>query len=327
MTKGARVSISSARFGLQHLGTLAVEIGPYPGMLGLKQFAHRSDGDDLAVRQRRDAVADGIQAGEVMGDHEHRQPQCFLQCLDQDIEFARRNGIQTRGRLVEKHDRGIERERAGQRHAFGHAARQFGRKLVAILRYQPDHFELGGSDFVHQFGRHHQIFAQWKLDVLSHRQERNHPSLLHPNPPPPPPPPLPPPIPSPQPPAALRVLRSLVSAIAAPITSIVPLCRGMSPMMVRIKTDLPPPEAPTRPRISPRRTSSDSWLITTCRPKPTTRSCTRIANGPVASCIATFRSMRRRRRITRRVRSPGRSTLPRRSWSAYRPTRPFPSPP
>src|SRR5258708_23416365 len=181
MTKGARVSISSARFGLQHLGTLAVEIGPYPGMLGLKQFAHRSDGDDLAVRQRRDAVADGIQAGEVMGDHEHRQPQCFLQCLDQDIEFARRNGIQTRGRLVEKHDRGIERERAGQRHAFGHAARQFGRKLVAILRYQPDHFELGGSDFVHQFGRHHQIFAQWKLDVLSNREGRKQRSLLEQN--------------------------------------------------------------------------------------------------------------------------------------------------
>jgi hypothetical protein len=36
-------------------------------MLGLKQIAHRSDGDDLAVRQRRDAVADGIQAGEVSG--------------------------------------------------------------------------------------------------------------------------------------------------------------------------------------------------------------------------------------------------------------------
>ena len=53
----------SARFGLQHLGTFAVKIGPHPGMLGLKQFAHRSDGDDLAVRKCCDAVADGIQAG------------------------------------------------------------------------------------------------------------------------------------------------------------------------------------------------------------------------------------------------------------------------
>ena len=62
----------SARFRLQHLGALAVKIGPHPGMLGSKQFAHRSDRDDLAVRERGDAVADGIQAGEIVGDHEHR---------------------------------------------------------------------------------------------------------------------------------------------------------------------------------------------------------------------------------------------------------------
>src|SRR5438445_365952 len=101
-------------------------------MLGLKQVAHRSDGDDLAVRQRRDAITDGVEAGKVVGDHEHRQPQR---------------------------------------------------------------------------------------------------------------------------PAALCVLRSWLSPIVAPITSISPLRRGMSPIMVRIKTVLPPPEAPTRPRISPRRTS------------------------------------------------------------------------
>ena len=76
-----------------------MKIGPHPGMLGLKQFAHRSDRDDLAVRECCDAVADGIQAGEIMGDHEHRQPQRFLQCLDQDIEIARRDRVQTRCRL------------------------------------------------------------------------------------------------------------------------------------------------------------------------------------------------------------------------------------
>ena len=40
-----------------------------------------------------------------------------------------------------------------------------------------------------------------------------------------------------------------------PITSMLPLRRAISPMMVRINTVLPPPEAPTRPSISPRRTS------------------------------------------------------------------------
>jgi len=103
-----------------------------------------------------------------MGDHEHRQPQSFLKCLDQGVEIARRNRIQTRRRLVEKHDRGIERECTGQRHAFRHPARQFGRKFVAVLRQQPDHFELGGGNLVHQRVGQHQIFAQGKLDVLPH---------------------------------------------------------------------------------------------------------------------------------------------------------------
>ena len=139
-------------------------------MLGLQQFAHRADGDDLAVGQRRDAVADGIEARKIMGDHEHRQPQRLLQGLDQRVEIAGGDRIQTRGRLVEKHDCGIERERARQRHALGHAAGQFGRKLVAVLRLEPDHFELGGRDLVHQRVRQHQIFAQRKLDVLPHRE-------------------------------------------------------------------------------------------------------------------------------------------------------------
>ena len=43
-------------------------------------------------------------------------------------------------------------------------------------------------------------------------------------------------------PAALLVARSWLP-IGAPITSISPSCRAMSPMMVRISTDLPPPEA------------------------------------------------------------------------------------
>jgi hypothetical protein len=41
-------------------------------------------------------------------------------------------------------------------------------KLVAILRHQPDHFELRGGDLVHQRVRQHQIFAQRKLDILPH---------------------------------------------------------------------------------------------------------------------------------------------------------------
>src|SRR3974377_2561038 len=101
MTKGARVSISSARFGLQHLRALAVEIGPHPWMAGLKKFMHGPDRDDLAIRQRRNAVANGVEAGEIMGHHEYRHPQRFLQGPDQRIEIARRDRGQSRGRLIE----------------------------------------------------------------------------------------------------------------------------------------------------------------------------------------------------------------------------------
>jgi hypothetical protein len=60
--------------------------------------------------------------------------------------------------------------------------------------------------------------------------------------------------------AALWMSRSWVLSISAPMTSIRTLRFGMRPMEVRISTDLPPPDAPTRPRISPFRTSSDRWV-------------------------------------------------------------------
>src|ERR1700722_320202 len=43
-------------------------------------------------------------------------------------------------------------------------------------------------------------------------------------------------------------------------------------MTVRSSTDLPAPDAPTTPRISPRLTSSERWSSTRWGPNPTTRS-------------------------------------------------------
>ena len=87
----------------------------------------------------------------------------------------------------------------------------------------------------------------------------------------------------------------------------VPCRLGSRPMMVRSSTDLPPPEAPTRPRISPRRTSSDRWSSTTRR---RTRPRGRARGSPwssAASIALTSRSRRRRWRtapsstITRKI--------------------------
>ena len=102
---------------------------------------------------------------------------------------------------------------------------------------------------------------------------------------------------------------SLAASRSTPSTSIVPWRFGSRPMMVRSSTDLPLPEPPTKPRISPRRTSSARWSSTTWSPKPTTRSRTRIArvSGRVSMPALTSRSRRRRWRTGRRARSPGRS--------------------
>ena len=45
---------------------------------------------------------------------------------------------------------------------------------------------------------------------------------------------------------------SLAASISTPNTLMVPSRLGIRPMMVRISTDLPAPEPPTKPRISPR---------------------------------------------------------------------------
>jgi len=87
-----------------------MEVGLHPWMIATEQFAHGADGHDFTVSECCDTVANRIQAGEIMGDHEDRQPKRRLQCLDEFIELARRDGIETGCRFVKKHDGGIERE-------------------------------------------------------------------------------------------------------------------------------------------------------------------------------------------------------------------------
>ena len=93
-----------------------------PWVIGMKQFAHRADRNDFAVGKRGDAIANGIQAGEIVCHHEDGQSECLLECPDQIIEVPRRDWVQSRCRLVEKHDGRVERERARQRNALGHSA-------------------------------------------------------------------------------------------------------------------------------------------------------------------------------------------------------------
>src|SRR5579871_2340444 len=74
----------------------------------------------------------------------------------------------------------------------------------------------------------------------------------------------------------LRRSSSPTVSRSAPITSMRPPRFGINPMMVRVSTDLPAPDAPTKPRISPRRTSRFNPFSTRRSPNPTVRLETRM---------------------------------------------------
>ena len=109
---------------------LTVEIGLEPRVVGKQELADRTGGDDLLMPEHRDPVADRKQAVEIVRDHEDGQAQGLLQRADEIVEIAGRNGIESRGRFVEKDDLRVERERPRQRNALGHAAGQLGGQLV-----------------------------------------------------------------------------------------------------------------------------------------------------------------------------------------------------
>src|SRR5436309_3884049 len=68
----------------------------------------------------------------------------------------------------------------------------------------------------------------------------------------------------------------LAASRSTPNTSMVPDVLGTSPMMVRVSTDFPAPDGPTKPRISPRLTSRSSPSRTLVDPNCTAMSRTRM---------------------------------------------------
>src|SRR4030081_715775 len=159
-------------------GALAVEIGPQPRMLRGLHVGHRSCCYDFTVPQNGYAVTSGIKTVQIVGYHENGQAQSALQGPDQIVAAAGADRIKARGRLVEEDQFGIERERAGQRHALDHAARELRGKTVGHFGAQSHQNELGDRDLVEQPLRDVEIFAHRKLDVLSHGERGKQRALL-----------------------------------------------------------------------------------------------------------------------------------------------------
>ena len=234
----------------------------------------------LPLAEHGDAVADRVEAVEIVGDHEHGQPQGRLQGRDELVELAGADRVEAGGRLVEEQTPGSSA-----------SARASAARLIMPPESSEGSFSAasGGrptsrssaSPVRAQRRRDVEVLAHRRLDVLPHGEAREQRALLEQH-------------------APARSTRARSGGVSAsrsrPSTSIVPARFGCRPRIVRVSTDLPAPEAPTKPSTSPRRTSRSSPSITLRgrRSRPPGR-----ARGSPASSLKTApprRTSRTRRR-------------------------------
>src|SRR5580692_9133807 len=83
-----------------------------------------------------------------------------------------------------------------------------------------------------------------------------------------------------------RRARASAASRSMPNTSMLPLVLGTSPMMVRVSTDLPAPDGPTKPRISPRLTSRSRPSSTLVEPNCTEISRTRMMASAISGAMS-----------------------------------------
>src|SRR4249919_4151360 len=84
----------------------AVEVVLHPWVVELFEFRQRTDGDQLAIGQDRDPVADRIQGIQVMRDQEHGQAERLLQGAGELVECGGTDRVEARGGFVEEQQRG-----------------------------------------------------------------------------------------------------------------------------------------------------------------------------------------------------------------------------
>ena len=156
-----------------------MEVRLDPWMFGTKQFAHRTDRNDFAVGERCNAIANSIQAGKVMGDHEDRQPERLLQRSDQIIEVAGRDRVQPGCRLVKKNNCGVKRERTRQaRRALSFRPRVRTETCRRPRLSSPTISSLAVAiSFMSDFGKD-KVLPKRKLNILQCRQRRKQCALL-----------------------------------------------------------------------------------------------------------------------------------------------------
>ena len=154
-----------------------MKIGAHPGILVFQMLRQGTD-SYFPVDQHGDAVADREQRVQIVRDEEHGQPEAGLQIADQPVELGSGDRIEAGGRLVEKQDLGIERQRPREPGPLAHSARQLRRELLGGPFGQADQRDLAGRDLVHQRLRHRTVLAQRHLDVLHDGQRAEQRAVL-----------------------------------------------------------------------------------------------------------------------------------------------------
>ena len=95
----------------------AMKVFVNPGVFGRRHPVDGVRNQHALLRQHGDAVGDCIKRVEVMGDHEHAQPQGVAQGQNQLIEGAGAYRIEPGSGFVQKQDVRIQRQRSCQRRA------------------------------------------------------------------------------------------------------------------------------------------------------------------------------------------------------------------
>ncbi len=141
-------------------------------MVGALQLWNGRAGHHLVVGDDRHPVAQGVEAVEVVGDHEHRQVKAFRESLDQGVELLGPDRVEPGGRLVEEQQFGIQGQRPGEGDALAHAAGKLRRAQVAGEVGQARHGQLEIGEVVDQRDRQGGVLAIGRADVLAHAQGR-----------------------------------------------------------------------------------------------------------------------------------------------------------
>ncbi len=140
---------------------------------GVGRFDHlvqSSFRDHLALAEHGEAVHDSPDGVEVVGDHDHRQPQHVAQLENQLVEGLGADGVQARGGLVQEQQARIHGQCPGQGGAFHHATAEFRRIEFRRVLRQSHHADLHVHDLLDHAVGQVSVFAQFHAYILRDRE-------------------------------------------------------------------------------------------------------------------------------------------------------------